>query len=129
MIIVGQDARDTLTPEEFENFSKVGQWNYTYEINTEVREIERYENIIHKGIDFYGFTLVELLKGSIEYGYNNPDANLNWIVELIKWFLIFSLLVVIMYALPYIFGGIYVIYIITKRGYLKVKSLWLKSQN
>lgn len=119
LFMVGQTLRENDVPVEKVSESMV--WNYTYEVNSDNKDVQRFENIVNRGIDFIGYTFMEMGKGSIEYGYKNPQIDFNMVFGFVKMILYFMLGLMLIAQLPYIIAAIYIIWMLVYTGFLKIK--------
>lgn len=88
-------------------------WNYSYSeivmknvsdiTNIQIAKVGRLSNVIHKGIDFTGYSAMEIGKYFIEFGYTHPDINYRVAFNLIRYYFVFLLVSV---AIPIIIPGI-----------------------
>jgi hypothetical protein len=120
IILVGLLVGQAQYEQGEENISKITDelvWEYNYTIQSDVKEINRIENIIHKTLDWGGFSFFEITKGTVEYGYNNHNINYESLLYLIKWFIIIWIIVALLGQLPYIIAIFYVIGIGLQKAY------------
>ena len=72
---------------------------------------KRISNIIFRFLDFVGFSLFEISKFSMEFGYNHPEYDFKYCMNLLKYFL-FAWLAILIF--PIIIPLIALIYLIFK---------------
>ena len=90
------------------NFSDITGLNYTQ------IQSGRVTNIIHKTIDWGGYTIFEIMKWSLEFGYTHPQYNF-------KFFMYFMMVTML---LPFIIPLIVLIYLTI----IGIKSICLRIQ-
>ncbi len=139
MMYVGETLHNqdfkNLTPRDIYNWTESTlNWNEsTFEyVKTNVTEklnysfvnINRFKNILYSTMDWAGYTLFEVSKGSIEFGYINADKyNFKFTWKLLIFYIFFMILVlslpllIIIIALGYIiYNGIKTLYLRFKHG-------------
>ena len=114
-LLVGQ-AQYESGEEDIRNITDTLVWNYTSNIDSDVVELDRLGNIIDKSIDWAGFSLIELTKGTVEYGYIHHNFNYEVLLTLIKWFLYVWIFTALISQLPYIIAIIYIIWVAIVKG-------------
>lgn len=88
-------------------------WNYSYNevvmqnisdvTNIQIAKVGRVSNVIHKMIDFVGYSFMEIGKYFIEFGYTHPDINYRVALNLIRYYFI---LLIVSVAIPLVIPGI-----------------------
>ena len=73
---------------DIENITSNIKWDYNYTLEEPSNGSDiissRMKNIIHKFIDFAGFTSFEVMKTGIEFGYNNPQYDFEFAFDILK---------------------------------------------
>ncbi len=128
-----QDFED-LTPRDIYNWTATNlEWNEsTFErVKTNVTEnlnysfvnINRFSNILYKTIDWMGYTMFEITKGSIEFGYINADKyNFQFTWKLLIFYVFFMVIVIGLPLLIFLIALGYIIYSGIKALYQKYKN-------
>lgn len=74
-------------------------WNYSY-ININISEgpikISRVENLVHKTVDWFGYSMFEVSKWAVEFGYTHPEYNFEYFFNFLRIYL--YVLIVIAFA-------------------------------
>ena len=124
---VYQEDNQTFDIYNFTQNSNALKWNYTLHKETiqsnfsdmtglDYSKIQsnRINNIIHKTIDWAGYTTFEIMKWSMEFGYTHPQYNF-------KFFMYFM---IVMMCFPIIIPLIVLIYLMI----IGIKSICLRIQ-
>ena len=116
LMFLGQTFREKELVDDIYNLTSQLEWKYNYTVlensdNPQDLTTHRFQNVLHKAVDFFGYSAFEGAKASIEYGYNHPEIDWEKVKDFI--FLIFWLILIIalIRELPFIIGLIYVIII------------------
>ncbi len=116
-----QDFED-LAPRDIYNWTETKlEWNestfervktnVTANLNYSFVSVNRVKNILYKTIDWLGYTIFEVAKGSIEFGYNNADKyNFHFTWKLLIFYIFFMVFVLSIPALIVIIALIYIAY-------------------
>jgi len=100
------------------NFSN----KYKYLSNVEIQSI-RAKNIINKFVDWVGYTLFEISKWGVEFGYTHPEYHFDDIPSFIKYCLIALIIINLLPILIPLIALIYLIFKGIKKLFLKIKTL------
>ncbi len=77
---------------DIENLTSDIKWNYNYTLEEPSNDSEiissRMKNIIHKFIDFAGFTSFEVMKTGVEFGYKNPQYDFEFAFDILRFLII-----------------------------------------
>lgn len=108
------------------------KWNYTYTENIYQNVSEdfsysliqtgRINNVIHKFVDFVGYSFMELSKFLVEFGFNNPQYDFTFIWKVLRLWIIFLFVSVI---IPVIAPLVAIIYLLVV-GIIKMFKYLLK---
>ena len=71
------------------NFSEMTGLNYG-EIQS-----KRIKNLIHKFVDFYGYSFFEISKWAMEFGYNHPEYDFGFFMNFVKYWLFAMIIIAI----------------------------------
>ena len=81
---------------DIENLTSSIHWDYNYTLEEPLNDSEiissRMKNIIHKFIDFAGFTSFEVMKTGVEFGYNNPQYDFEFAFDILRLLIIAMLI-------------------------------------
>jgi hypothetical protein len=117
-------------------------WNYTLEEDTirnnlsemmglDYGEIQskRIRNLIHKFVDFFGYSLFEVSKWVIEFGYTHPGYDFGFFMNFVKYWLFAMIIIAIFPILIPLLALIYIVIIKLNKifKYAKVK-LWQRKK-
>jgi len=83
---------------------------------------KRLSNLISNGINFFGYSMFELTKWSVEFGYAHPEYDYNFMMNVIIWWMIIVLVLALIPALVPIIALIYLIIIGIKKIYYKFRQ-------
>jgi len=104
-------------------------WNYTnpYEDgNITADHKNRFDRILYKTIDWLGYTIIELGKWSLEFGYNHPEYDFKAFSELINIFLCVLIIATILSATPALVPIIALLYLLLVG--IKKSFLWVSKR-
>ena len=106
LILIGTEIYKYNPEEDIFNTTNNLNWNFTYteqmfnnfseEFNYSIIQTGRVSNIIYKFTDFIGYFFIEGGKFFIEFGFNNPQYNFTFIWKVLRlwiWFLFVSLII------------------------------------
>lgn len=126
MMLIGSTFYEAKIDEGIEDFDIYNltehylNWNYTtideyYNIsynnsNIEDIKINRINRVLVSGINFFGVTVFEFGKYFIEFGYENPEYDFEFMIKVVKWILILMVLFALAPAIIYIFLLLYLFY-------------------
>jgi len=100
------------SPEVYENFQNKTDINLS-QINS-----IRIRNIIHKFVDFIGFTMMEIAKWGLEWGFNHPEYNYMSFAKLLMWwFLILTCFQIV----PISLAMLYLFWVVVHKGWTAYK--------
>ena len=90
---------------------------------------KRITNIIYKFVDFFGYSLFEITKWVIEFGYTHPEYNFGFFMNLVKYWLFAMITIAIFPILIPLLALVYLALIGLNRifKYTKVK-LWQRKK-
>ncbi len=133
-----QDFEDA-TPRDIYNWTATQiQWNETLfetvktnvtdNLNYSFVNTNRGKNILYKTMDWLGYTIMEVFKGSIEFGYVNADKyNFHFTWKLLIFWIFFTIFVMLIPALVFLIALGYIVYSGVKFLYLKFKEWRLRN--
>jgi len=99
------------------------QWNFDIpEVDRSLGPTYIIFNIYYKAIDFVGYSLYELVKYAMEFGFNNPDYDYEKGISLIKLYLYIILFSVLIPMLIPLLAFIVIFYDLSKSIVCKVKE-------
>lgn len=121
------------------NITNKLNWNSSnFDLETEYYNYSEYDpaqidnirvrNIILKFIDCVGFTMFEGVKFGVEWGFNHPEVDYIYLMTLLKYLIIFSIVAALIPVILPVCAIIYLLYVGVKRGVLKIKGLFIKKE-
>ncbi|MFW9927927.1 MAG: hypothetical protein ACFFD1_00885 [Candidatus Thorarchaeota archaeon] len=129
------DYNKVRTPQNLSNYlDELILWNQTYSnqvkenftgyTNYDVEQITslRIKRVVNSGVDFLGTSSFELAKFSLEFGYNHPEYNYEYLYNLAKLYLYAIIIIAIFPGVIYLILIMYIISDTIFRGITKIKK-------
>jgi len=83
---------------------------------------ERITNLIHKTVDWFGYTLFEISKWAMEFGYTHPEYDFGFFMKFVLYWLYAMIAIALFPVIVPLTALIYLIIIGVKRGYLWIRK-------
>ena len=83
---------------------------------------KRIGNLIHKFIDFFGYSLFEISKWVMEFGYTHPEYDFGFFMNLVKYWLFAMILIALFPILIPLIALIYLIFVGIKNIIGKIRT-------
>lgn len=103
-------------------------WNYTtseesINNNFTTLETKRISKIIYKFVDFFGYSLFEISKWAMEFGYTHPEYNFGYLMNFIKYWLFAMIAISILPILVPLLALIYLVLVGLNKLFFRKKKL------
>jgi len=99
-----------------DNFTKYTKLDYD-QIHS-----KRITNIIHKGVDWFGYTLFEISKWAMEFGYTHPEYDFGFFMKFVLYWLYAMIAIALFPVIVPLIALIYLLIIGIKNGYLWIRK-------
>ena len=118
-MLVGEGIRDEKgTDYDIKNATSQIEW----EIEANLTNASTTEVMAFKWADAMGFTVVEISKWGMEFGFNHPEYDFDFTVDFFLNILWILVILACIPALPIIFAVIYLIYLGIKKLVIKIND-------
>lgn len=116
-------------------------WNYTFGedmIRNNLSEMtgldygkiqsKRIGNLIHKFVDFFGYSMFEVSKWVMEFGYTHPEYDFGYFMQFVKYWLFAMIIIALFPILIPLIALIYLLFVGIKKIVGKIRTPKTKTQ-
>ena len=89
---------------------------------------KRIKNLIHKCVDFFGYSMFEVFKWVIEFGYTHPEYDFGYFMQFVKYWLFAMIIIALFPILIPLIALIYLLFVGIKKIVGKIRTPKTKTQ-
>jgi len=89
---------------------------------------KRVGNLIHKFVDWFGYSLFEVSKWALEFGYTHPEYNFGYFMNFVKYWLFAMIIIALFPILIPLIALIYLMFVGIKKIVGKIRTPKTKTQ-
>lgn len=89
---------------------------------------KRVGNLIHKFVDWFGYSMFEVSKWAMEFGYTHPEYDFGYFMNFVKYWLFAMIIIALFPILIPLIALIYLIFVGIKKIVSKIRTPKTKTQ-
>ena len=89
---------------------------------------KRIGNLIHKFVDCFGYSMFEVSKWAMEFGYTHPEYDFGYFMNFVKYWLFAMIIIALFPILIPLIALIYLIFVGIKKIVVKIRTPKTKTQ-
>jgi len=89
---------------------------------------KRVENLIHKFVDWFGYSMFEVFKWAMEFGYTHPEYDFGYFMNFVKYWLFAMIIIALFPILIPLIALIYLMFVGIKKIVGKIRTPKTKTQ-
>lgn len=89
---------------------------------------KRIGNLIHKFFDFFGYSMFEVSKWAMEFGYTHPEYDVGYFMRFVKYWLFAMIIIALFPILIPLIALIYLVVVGIKKRVIRIRTPKTKTQ-